>query len=353
VKAVEAEAKKKYPAKDGALATACVANASTLLGIEWSKKLTTQVNTSLKKPALLPAPWGYRSGADTIEVVIPALSVQPSTVLEPLIAGIAKMGTDAIELLYPLAFGSMQTSVGNGIGIVLDELSPLQRRVLQAFAGPEFKNSYALRDQLGMFGMSFLKEVMDAKSPTWKPITVKTKTGTRELAPAIIWRMTSRGMIDVAEAMKSFTTHLSVVDLGDIVLYGSDAIAPINASRLPEDKARNTELLVEVIAWVEKKDTTWPKRVRESVTSNRRKIDFCIGYALMRLAAQKKLQLEEADKDYVQMFVLTSMDTSPGFVEYVPFVPQDIRDYMIADAVPSSLNDIKKFLAAHPYKASK
>ena len=349
VGAVEAERKKAYPAKVAPLATACFALACSLLGIAWDKKLTTSVNGVLKKPGLLPKPWGCPKLADTMWVLLPAFSTQPPTIIEPLIDGIAKMGRDVEEMLYKLAFGDVKQPICGGIGVVLDELNPLQLRVLKAFGTPAFENSYTFREQLGVFGMDSVKEAMAAKTPLWKPIAVKTKNGQRELAPAIIWRMASRGMISVADAVSALTS-LATTDLVEVVLYGPDASRPYNASPKPEDKKRNYEVLVEVIAFLEKNDKEWPKRVRAAVGSDRRKVDNIIGYALTRLVSQGKLAFEEGDKDCVQMFVFTSMDTAKVFVEYIPFVPPNIRDYMIEDAVPSSLNDIKKFLAAHPYK---
>ncbi|MEO5927841.1 MAG: hypothetical protein ABIO72_03915 [Patescibacteria group bacterium] len=352
VKVVEEEAKKKYPATVAVLAAACAANASSMLGLAWSSTLVKSVNASFKKPALLPAAWGYHKGANTMQVVMPALSVQSGATLEPLIAGIAKIGSDSIPLLYGLAFGNTDALVGDGVGIVLDELTPVQKQVLTAFASPSLVSSYALRDQLNVFSFEAVKGAIEAKEPMWKPITVQTKKGSRDLAPAIIWRLVARGDIAVADAMKALTKALPATDLAGIVLYGPDAIRPFNSSSWnAEGKKRNMDLTGEVVAWLEKNDAGWQKRVRAAVTSNERKIDYVIGYALLRLVKQKKETLQEEDKKIIQMTMLTAMDKPHLLVEYTGVVPAFIRDYMIEGAVPSSLNDIKKFLAAHPYKA--
>lgn len=352
VAAVEAERKKAYPAKDAPLATACIALACSLLGIEWDKKLATAVNGVLKKPALLPKAWGCHKLADTMWVLLPAFSNQPPAIIEPLIDGIAKMGRDVEKMLYTLAFGDVTQPICGGIGVVLDELSPLQLRVLKAFGTPAFENSYTFREQLGIFGMDSVKEAIDAKTPAWKPISVKTKNGLRELAPAIIWRMASRGMIEMTEAMKALT-GLPIADLAELVLYGSDVVQPFNASRKLEDRKRNNEVLVKAVAFLEQNDKEWPKRVREAGTSNKRKIDFSIGYALTRLVKQGKATFEEGNRDHVQMFVLHAMGVPSLFVDDVSVVSPEIRDYIVEDSAPSYLKDLQKFFADYPYRPSK
>ncbi|MCU0697862.1 MAG: hypothetical protein MUC96_15155 [Myxococcaceae bacterium] len=265
----------KVPAKlteKTALRVALAAAGLFLLGAR-GPTVAAALARGLSVPAPVPPSWGFalgpraRTTSDLVVAVLRLVAGAPDAPdLGPLLSALTRTKLarpDAHDVIAKLLVSiGFPGGVPARPGLRIDQLAPLELRVLQTLRHARFTSADMSMRALGFWSHDALLEFLTESGPRFRP--VELPTGGR--APALwVWRAAAIGVLPQKKAVAALVRCGDAALIAELVLSQRERVITEALLKTRADNERDQSLALELMAWLETHDRAWLARLTRAM----------------------------------------------------------------------------------------